>query len=60
MRVAAPVYLKFTVRNSPNLYPSGGHLRGLAVDTARERVRRAEIGLAILDRYMPHAEMSPK
>lgn len=60
VRVAAPVYLKFTVRNSPNLYPSGGHLRGLALDTARERVRRAEIGLAILDRYMPHAEMSPK
>ena len=60
VRVAAPVYLKFTVRNSPGLYPSGGHLRGLALETARERVRRAEIGLSILRRYMPEAQASPK
>jgi hypothetical protein len=60
VRVAAPVYLKFTVRNSPGLYPSGGHLRGLALDTARERVRRAEIGVSILARYMPEAKASPK
>jgi hypothetical protein len=56
VRVAAPVYLKFTLRNSPNLYPSGGHIRGLAVETARERVRRAEIGLSMLRRYMPEVE----
>lgn len=60
VRVAAPVYLKFTVRNSPGLYPSGGHLRDLAINTARERVRRAEIGLAMLRRYMPEAVISPK
>ena len=60
VRVASPVYLKFTVRNSPGLYPSGGHIRGLALDTARERVRRAEIGLAILHRYMPEVQASPK
>ena len=60
VRIASPVYLKFTVRNSPNLYPSGGHIRGLALDTARERVRRAEIGLGILGRYMPEATVSPK
>lgn len=59
VRVASPVYLKFTVRNSPGLYPSGGHIRGLALDTARERVRRAEIGLSILGRYMPEAKPSP-
>jgi hypothetical protein len=59
VRVAAPVYLKFTVRNSSGLYPSGAHLRGLALDTARERVRRADIGLALLRRYMPEAEASP-
>lgn len=56
VRVAAPVYLKFTVRNAPNLYPSGGHLEQLAVDTARERVRRAAIGLSMLKRYYPEAE----
>jgi hypothetical protein len=60
VRVAAPVYLKFTVRNSPGLYPSGGHLRSLALDSARERVRRAEIGLSMLRRYMPEARVSPK
>lgn len=26
VRVAAPIYLKFTIRNSPGLYPSGAHL----------------------------------
>jgi hypothetical protein len=56
VRVASPVYLKFTVRNSPNLYPSGGHLRQLALDTARERVRRAAIGLSMLKRYYPDAK----
>ena len=60
VRVAAPVYLKFTVRNSPGLYPSGGHLRSLTLDTARERVRRAQIGLSILSRYMPEAVPSPR
>jgi hypothetical protein len=55
VRVAAPVYLKFTVRNAPGLYPVGRHLAALAVETARERVRRAAIGLAMLDRYQPDA-----
>lgn len=56
VRVAAPVYLKFAVRNAPNLYPSGGHLEQVAVETARERVRRAAIGLAMLKRYYPEAD----
>jgi len=58
VRVAAPVHLKFTVRNAPGLYPSGAHLADLAVRTARERVRRAAIGLALLERYqvLPAAE----
>lgn len=60
VRVASPVYLKFTVRNSPGLYPSGAHLRELALSTARERVRRAEIGIGILNRYMPEAKASPR
>lgn len=60
VRVGAPIHLKFTVRNAPNLYPSGGHIRSLVLDTARERVRRAQIGLAILDRYMPGATCSPR
>lgn len=55
VRVAAPVHLKFTVRNAPGIYPSGQHLRDVALRTARERVRRAAIGLAILERYDTHA-----
>ncbi|NEE04341.1 U32 family peptidase [Phytoactinopolyspora halotolerans] len=55
VRVAAPVYVKFAVRNAPNLYPSGLHLRELAVSSARERVRRAAIGLSMLKRYYPEA-----
>jgi hypothetical protein len=51
VRVAAPIYLKFTVRNAPGLYPSGTHLQGAVEATARERVRRAAIGTGMLTRY---------
>lgn len=50
VRVAAPVYLKFGLRNAPNIYPSGLHLQTVAVQSARERVRRASIGLELLHR----------
>lgn len=61
VRVAAPIHLKFTVRNAPGLYPAGEHLAPLAVATARERVRRAAIALALLDRYSaePPGDPSP-
>ncbi|MEX5710142.1 U32 family peptidase [Parafrankia sp. FMc6] len=55
VRVAAPVYLKFGLRNAPNIYPSGTHLTATAVALGRERVRRAEIGLELLRRYYPDA-----
>jgi hypothetical protein len=50
VRVAAPVYLKFGLRNSPDLYPVGGHLAEVAVATARERVRRAALCLGLMRR----------
>jgi hypothetical protein len=50
VRVTAPVYLKFGLRNAPNIYPSGVHLEQVAVQTARERVRRASLGLEMLAR----------
>lgn len=50
VRVAAPIYLKFGLRNAPNIYPSGIHLEAAAVSTARERVHRAALGLASLTR----------
>jgi Peptidase family U32 len=55
VRVAAPVHLKFTVRNAPSIYPSGIHLESLVISTARERVRRAALGLELLTRYYPDA-----
>jgi hypothetical protein len=59
VRVAAPIYLKFGLRNSPGLYPSGQHLEGTVLALSRERVRRAAIGLGILARYAPEAIASP-
>jgi hypothetical protein len=48
--VAAPVYVKFGLRNAPDVYPSGGHLEATAVLLSRERVRRARLGLDLLQR----------
>jgi hypothetical protein len=59
VRVGAPIYLKFGLRNAPNIYPSGLHLEAAAVSTGRERVRRAAIGLEHLQRAYPDAVMSP-
>jgi hypothetical protein len=50
IRVAAPVYLKFGLRNAPDLYPAGTHLEATAVALSRERVRRARLGLDLLIR----------
>jgi hypothetical protein len=50
VRVAAPIYLKFGLRNAPNIYPSGIHLEQVAIQTALERVRRASLGLEMLAR----------
>jgi hypothetical protein len=50
VRVAAPVHLKFGLRNAAGIYPAGAHLQGLVEASARERVRRAELGLEHLAR----------
>jgi hypothetical protein len=59
VRVAAPVYLKFGLRNAPGIYPSGQHLESVVLALSRERVRRAAIGLGLLRRYAPDAVASP-
>jgi len=58
VRVAAPVYLKFGLRNAPNIYPSGSHLEATAVSLSRERVRRAALGLRMIAQYMSGAVQS--
>jgi hypothetical protein len=59
VRVAAPIYLKFGLRNAPAIYPSGQHIESTVLALSRERVRRAAIGLALLRRYSPDAVASP-
>jgi hypothetical protein len=58
VRVASPVYLKFGLRNAPNIYPSGTHMEATAIALTRERLRRARIGLDLLERLAPDAQMS--
>jgi hypothetical protein len=50
IRVAAPVYVKFGLRNAPNIYPSGTHIEATAVALSRERVRRAQLAMEMLRR----------
>jgi hypothetical protein len=58
IRVAAPIYLKFGLRNAPGIYPSGTHLDVIAVNQGRERVRRAAIGMELLNRAAAEYVMS--
>jgi hypothetical protein len=58
IRVAAPVYIKFGLRNAPNIYPSGTHLEEVSIKLSRERVRRARIGYEMIQRYAPHLKTS--
>jgi hypothetical protein len=59
IRVASPIYLKFGLRNSPDVYPAGTHLENTVIALSRERVRRAAIAREIIARYCPEAAMSP-
>jgi hypothetical protein len=59
LRVAAPVYFKFGLRNAPDIYPCGKHLEDLAARMGRERVHRARIALELMEEFAPQAKMSP-
>jgi hypothetical protein len=50
IRIAAPVYVKFGLRNAPDIYPSGTHIEATAIALSRERVRRARLGMELLER----------
>jgi Peptidase family U32 len=50
IRVAAPVYIKFGLRNAPDVYPAGTHIEATTVALSRERVRRARLGMELLAR----------
>jgi len=50
IRVAAPVYVKFGLRNAPDVYPAGTHIEATTIALSRERVRRARLGMELLAR----------
>lgn len=58
VRVVSPVYVKFGLRNAANVYPSGMHIEQMAIAQCKEKVRRAALGLEILQRYYPDAIIS--
>jgi len=50
IRIASPVYVKFGLRNAPDVYPAGTHIEATTVALSRERVRRARLGVELLAR----------
>jgi hypothetical protein len=48
---ASPLYVKFGLRNSRGLYPSGMHLQADAEIIGREKVRRAVVSMEWLARH---------
>lgn len=50
IRVAAPMYTKFGLRNSNPIYPAGLHLYAYAGLIGREKVRRAQLALEWIER----------
>ncbi|MFF7328928.1 hypothetical protein ACIQU5_04185 [Streptomyces sp. NPDC090306] len=59
IRRGAPLYLKFGLSRANGIYPYGTHLRDLALDTARERVRRGRLALDLLARHGADGGMAP-
>lgn len=58
VRVAAPMYVKLGLRNSPNIYPTGAHVENTAIALGRERVHRASLVVALLEQHYPDAIVS--
>ena len=58
IRVLAPVYIKFGLRNHPDVYPSGKQWESTNISLVKERVRRASIGIEMIKRYYPEAVTS--
>ncbi|MFE4707296.1 U32 family peptidase [Peribacillus simplex] len=58
IRVLAPVYIKFGLRNHPDVYPSGKQWESTNISLTKERVRRAAIGIQMIERYYPEAKTS--
>lgn len=55
IRLLAPVYLKFGLRNHPDVYPSGKQWEATNVLLCKERVHRALLGMQMIERYYSEA-----
>jgi hypothetical protein len=60
IRVAAPLYVKLGLKNSPDIYPCGTHIEATAIALSRERVRRARMVLDVIQRYAPDLQMTQR
>jgi hypothetical protein len=59
VRAAAPMYIKLGIRNSPGIYPTGKHIEDTAIRLGRERVRRAELCLRMMEELDPELIEKP-
>ncbi len=55
IRILAPVYIKFGLRNHPDVYPSGKQWEATNISLCQERVHRAALGAQMITRYYPDA-----
>lgn len=58
IRILAPVYIKFGLRNHPDVYPSGKQWEATNISLCQERVHRAALGMEMVKRYCPDAVTS--
>lgn len=55
IRILSPVYIKFGLRNHPDVYPSGKQWETTNISLCRERVHRALLGAQMIEKYCPEA-----
>jgi Peptidase family U32 len=58
IRILSPVYIKFGLRNHPDVYPSGRQWEATNISLCQERVHRAALGMQMVQRYCPDAMTS--
>src|SRR5260370_25622371 len=58
IRILSPVYIKFGLRNHPDVYPSGKQWEAMNISLCQERVHRAALGMQMVQRYYPKAVIS--
>lgn len=58
IRILSPVYIKFGLRNHPDVYPSGKQWEATNISLCQERVHRAALGMQMVQRYCPGAVTS--